>query len=213
MKILTTCLFTLLLISSCSEDNIPINTSSPSESIPQTDNSQDTALIKTSIDISNFGKLEYNSVAYENLGLELIQLESLGGIHIGQEQNEVIMTLGKPDSTSALVLWDIDGGEHISWYYPELGLTIELMNMKGEKASFVQVIELENQNSVTTSKEVTIGTDFKTVIEKYSRELMFVESFITGENISIGNGGYCALQFEITNNQVSYIYLGPTIRC
>lgn len=208
----------MLLICSCAENSKDLptnnNTNSSEVIIEEIDTLQeDTNLTSLPIDLSIFGKLAYKSKIYKNLGHEVTELESLGCIQIGQEQNEVIMILGKPDSTSTHEYWGVDGGEHTYWYYNQLGLKIELMNIEGQKPSYVQTIQLKNKDAIITAKGITIGSDFNAVIKQYSPELMFEGSSITEGMISFGEGTYSELKFELTNNKVTHIYLGPTIRC
>lgn len=219
MKFVTILISSALLIISCSTDKTeassntevkPTNVSIISDTVPSPLDSVE--IVKT-IDLSIFGQLEYKGDNYSNLGNEISQLESLGGIQLGQEQHEVIMAIGKPDSIIAAEYWPVDGGEHSYWIYKELGLTIELMNIEGKKPSYVQTIELLNSAALSTTKGINIGSYFNNVVLQYSEELMYKGCTISKELISFGEGNYSMLIFEFENNNVSRIYLGPTVRC
>lgn len=155
---------------------------------------------------------KYSNSNFSDLSEELKCIENIGGIMLGQEINDVLMTLGKPSHIEDEVFWEVDGLFHTLWSYEALGLSVEFIRTENDNGSTVQVITIDKK-LLATSKGISVGAHRNTVLNKYLEEITTEGNEIMPNQITIGNVTATSLRYVFDNDTVTNIYLGPIIRC
>lgn len=136
----------------------------------------------------------------------LMKNESLGKLKIDLPASEVIKLLGKPARKSELQYWGADGRYHQDWYYPDRGITLNLVSATKNKPQTIASIKIVSPCSLETKRGIGIGSSVNDVISAYEKE-QESETSISSQHFVAGSI-YGGLIFSFNNGYVSEIFLG-----
>lgn len=140
----------------------------------------------------------------------LMKNESLGKLKIDLPASEVIKLLGKPARKSELQYWGADGRYHQDWYYPDCGITLNMVsNMVSpteDEPQTIAFVNIESPSTLETKRGIGIGSSVNDVISAYGEE-QESETSIPSQHFVAGSI-YGGLMFSFENGYVSEIFLG-----
>lgn len=136
----------------------------------------------------------------------LMKNESLGKLKIDLPASEVIKLLGKPARKSELQYWGADGRYHQDWYYPNCGITLNMVSPTEDEPQTIASVKIESPSTLETKRGIGIGSSVNDVISAYGEE-QESETSIPSQGFVAGSI-YGGLIFSFNNGYVSEIFLG-----
>lgn len=138
--------------------------------------------------------------------LNLMREESLGGLKIDSAATQIIQILGSPEQKNESIIWASDGLYHQYWYYPQQGITLEMVSGIVEKRQRIASIKLTSPSQLRTQRGIGIGSSFTEVYHAYQKE-QDRDNSITFE-LFVAGSLYGGLIFSFKNSCVTEIFLG-----
>ncbi len=123
------------------------------------------------------------------------------------EQQVVIDKLGLPEKKGKDEYWEATGTYVQNWNYTSLGITLEMESESQGGIKKVRSIIIIHPCKLTTSQGVGVGSDEKSVREKYLK--LIDASNSNAEAIVVGSI-YGGAIFTLDNGIVSKIFIGAT---
>jgi hypothetical protein len=150
-------------------------------------------------------KLTYTPEEYQQMGSELMEIESFGTLKIGMPGKEVIVKVGEPVKKSKPETWGTDGETHQKWEYPAKGIVLDMILEEDNAA--VNMITVKKPFSGTTQRGIGIGSAQQEVLKAYEKEINPEETDLNKGRIVAGSI-YGGIIFQIKQNRVDSIFLG-----
>ncbi len=136
----------------------------------------------------------------------LMETEGFEGLKIDLTEAEVLGILGSPKTQGDKILWGADGLYHQSWYYPEQGITLDMVSETTKDQQKIGSIKLTSPSTLKTQRGIGIGDSYETVQEAY-QDVEEQGSYFTNK-IFVAGSVYGGLIFSFENNCVVEIFLG-----
>lgn len=115
---------------------------------------------------------------------------SLGGIHIGDSQEQVLKLYGEPTKKEHM-----HSTGFLGWYYDDLGLLVQFYTKGGlETAEGVVQIDIYSPSKLTTDTGIGIGYSLDSILKKYDE---VYSSKVRDNNRTIFLTGANKYEFEI----------------
>lgn len=145
------------------------------------------------------------TIDYFEVGSELLQKESIGGLKLGMKEEELENILKNPISKSDSAIWGSDGLEHktYSYDYAEIGL------VKNKEGFIVCSIRAWKGFQGETLEKIGIGSKKEAVLEAYS-EKVNPEGIQGQENIIVVGSIYSGIIFKLEDGKISEIFMGAS---
>lgn len=149
-----------------------------------------------------------NLLSNDNTEIEKVNMEdeSIGKLKYGLSFQKVIELFGNPNKETKAELWTADGEYHQTVKYLDKGIELDIIgNYEDEKK--INMITINKPSELKTSKNIGIGSDFKTVEKAYKNQID--TDFSNKESIVIGTI-YGGIIFTFKNNKVESIFIGAS---
>lgn len=137
---------------------------------------------------------------------KLMQVEGFGELTINITATQVFQLLGNPETKGEKVVWGADGLDHQYWYYPEQGITLEMVSEAAENSQRVASIKIKSPSKLKTQRGIGIGDTYTEVMQAYREEEEQKHSFSSQQFVA--GSIYGGLIFSFQNGQVTEIFLG-----
>jgi len=137
-------------------------------------------------------------------GSDLLAIESIGTLKIGQSLNEVQAILGGPVSKTAIENWGADGRYYSTYNYAN-GLSINMGSDDSNLMVSISSIMAIDNCSLKTGKGIGIGGTLEEIKNAY-RDLIDLEA--SNDSILVAGSVYGGLIFNFKNGKVSRMFLG-----
>lgn len=138
-------------------------------------------------------------------GSDLLAIESIGTLKIGQSLNEVQAILGGPVSKTSMENWGADGRYYSTYNYAN-GLSI---NMGSDDSTFngmlVSSITAGANCTLKTGKGIGMGSTFQETKNAYQG---LIDTEASNDSILVAGSVYGGLIFNFKNGKVSRMFLG-----
>ncbi len=121
------------------------------------------------------------------------------------KQQVVIDKIGNPEKKGEDVYLGATGTYAQTWGYPYLGISLEMESESQGEDKIVRSITIIKPCKLTTSQGISIGSDAKTVKEKYQK---FIDKSNTDENGIVVGSIYDGAIFTLKDGTVSEIFIG-----
>lgn len=132
--------------------------------------------------------------------------ESIDGwLEESVKQQVVIDKIGNPDKKGEDEYWGAIGTYVQNWEYPSLGINLEMESESQGGDKIVRSITIVQPCKFTTSQGISIGSDTKTVKEKY---LKLIDASNSDANIIVVGSIYGGTIFTLKDGAVSKIFIG-----
>lgn len=136
----------------------------------------------------------------------LMKEESLGKLTIELPANQVIQLIGNPLKKDQKVVWGADGLYHQNWYYPNQGITLNMVSDTEKGLQTIFSIKLASPSTLETKRGMKIGSSVEEVIRTYGKD-QEQETSVSGQSFVAGSI-YGGLIFTFENGLVNEIFLG-----
>lgn len=147
-----------------------------------------------------------NSVSdFSSPGWALMENESLGGICYRMCESELTALIGPPESMSDAIYCDTDRLHHTQWYYPSLGLVIDMLKQADDVESSVFSIDVKAPCTLSLDRGIAIGDTKAAALKAYTAEYNAGESDNTTLVLGTRDGG---IIIALVNDTVSAIFIG-----
>ena len=163
----------------------------------------------TSISTTNDSTLSIainNESQLEEIGIQLMKSESVGGIQLGLGINQVIKILGNPSEKSNPEIWEADGEYHQNFSYVKDGLDLDFIG-QSESNQSLNMITVTEPCTLKTKRQIGVGSSIEEVNSAYKNEIDAASS--NSETIIAGTI-YGGIIFGIENSKVKSIFIGQS---
>ncbi len=164
------------------------------------------------INTSNVGKPKENQVAAVDtanqsvITSDVIDKEVIDGwLKKSITQQIVIDKIGNPDKKGEDLYLGATGTYAQTWEYISIGISLEMESESQGGDKTVRSITITQPCKLTTSQGISIGSDAKTVKEKYQK---FIDKSNTDENGIVVGSIYGGIIFTLKDGAVSEIFIG-----
>ncbi|MHB1080671.1 MAG: hypothetical protein ACYC67_14805 [Prosthecobacter sp.] len=138
-------------------------------------------------------------------GFRLMKTELLGKLRFEMKASEVVKAYGKPTAKGKMENWEGVGLYVQPWYYPELGVELQMAAEKKDGVQTVYMIQATKRCRLSTTHGVRIGSTEKEVVEAYGKlrgdESEAGKTFVAGSTV----GGVI---FGFMEGKVVSIFIG-----
>ena len=136
----------------------------------------------------------------------LLNEERIGNLRIGLTEKDIQKKIHCPLKRGPDELWDSDGSFHQKWEYAECGVTLSMVSEKQGGAKSIESIALIGPSTLSTNRNIRIGSSKKEVIKTYKPYWNKEDSKLSGGFVA--GSVYGGLIFTFENNKVISIFLG-----
>lgn len=141
---------------------------------------------------------------------------SLGGIHIGDSQEQVFKLYGEPSKKEL-----VHSTPFLRWYYENLGLSVSFFR-RGERETIEGVVDIQilEHSKLTTNTGIGIGDSLKSILNSHTEVYGYKPHNETNTQYILTPGTnkaknenldyelcYPRLDFFLKNNQITHIQL------
>lgn len=165
-----------------------------------------------------------NAEYFEKAGMDLVDNEKVGEIHMGMSREDLFQLLGNPENIGATPeQWGADGRYHITYLYEQQLESYFEFTSSSEDEGFILInANFGSKFPGKTSRDVGIGSSSDDVIAAYKdeyNELQSIENNTKEKQTQRGNqmlimgdllSGLC-FYVDPQTNLVSSILLGTTV--
>ncbi len=137
---------------------------------------------------------------------ELMRLEGFGELKIDLTEAQIFELLGNPETKGENIVWGADGLYHQPWYYPQQGITLDLVSQTAQTSKKVASIKLSSPSTLKTQRGIGIGDSYSEVMQAYKQE-EDPENALPSQQFVAGSI-YGGLTFSFQNGRVNEIFLG-----
>lgn len=138
-------------------------------------------------------------------GFRLMKTELLGKLRFEMKASEVVKAYGKPTAKGKMENWEGVGLYVQPWYYPELGVELQMASEKKDGVQTVYMIKATKRCKLSTTHGIHIGSTEKEVVEAYGKlrgeESEAGKTFVAGSTV----GGVI---FGFEEGKVVSIFIG-----
>lgn len=178
----------LFIASSCNN----VNTADSTDISPTNDST-------TSSEINNENQLE-------EIGIQLMKSESVGGIQLGLGINQVIEILGNPSEKSNPEMWEGDGEYHQNFSYVKEGLELDFIG-QSESNQTLNMITVTEPCTLKTKRQIGIGSSIEEVNADYKNK---IDASSSNSETIIAGTIYGGIIFSFENSKVKSIFIGQS---
>ena len=136
----------------------------------------------------------------------LLNEERIGNLRIGLTEKDIQKRIHCPLKRGPDELWGSDGSFHQKWEYVGCGVTLSMISEKQGADKSIESITLISPSTLSTKKNVRIGSAKKEVIKAYKPYWNKEDSKLSGGFVA--GSVYGGLIFTFENNKVISIFLG-----
>ena len=137
---------------------------------------------------------------------EVIEKEVIDGwLKESIKQQVVIDKIGNPEKKGEDEYWGAIGTYVQNWEYPTLGINLEMESESQGGEKIVRSITIVQPCKFTTSQGISIGSDTKTVKEKY---LKLIDASNSDASTIVVGSIYGGTIFTLKDGAVSKIFIG-----
>ncbi len=136
----------------------------------------------------------------------LLSEERIGDLRIGLTEKDVQKAIHCSLKRGPDELWGSDGGYHQKWEYAGCGVTVSMVSEKKGAAKSIESITLVSPSTLSTKKNIRIGSAKQEVIKAYKSHWNKEDSKLSGGFVA--GSIYGGLMFTFENNKVTSIFLG-----
>lgn len=185
MKRVEVVLFIGIIIIACNR----VDSENTQQTVEQTVDVEDTVTVDENID-------------YAEIGFELMEVESIGGLMLNMKIEAVEKITGEPHDITEFEYWGADGYEHQSRFYQDS--TIDVGYIKEDNGDIIcDRIYVDNHPEFKTAQDIGLGSTKSDVLKAYKDKI----SDVGDENIIVGSI-YGGLFFYFNDDKVTSMYLG-----
>lgn len=148
----------------------------------------------------------YKSRNYDEIGFELMDIESVGDIKIGIRAKKVLNLLGEPDEKTEAEIWGADGKTHQTWYFKAKGIELDLIGEENNDQVVGSII-VKEPCKLQTTRQIGIGSTFEEVQKAYTKA---IDPNTIDPELLVAGSIYGGISFYFENEKVKQIFIGSS---
>lgn len=142
----------------------------------------------------------------QETGMELMDTETIGKLHLGLSYSDVVAILGEAEEVSEAYVSEIDAEKHQTYNYPKKGISLSFILPEDRKNELTE-IEIKAPSDLVTSRKIGIGSAYDETLAAYKNVL---DVDFTSDDQIVAGSIYGGVVFNFENKKVMRMFIGAS---